>query len=59
MTGDPQLLKSIYQKHIPGQVDKYYIVFYSPIGTTKEKIQAGFHSYAHTLEYQRHDQNCF
>ena len=39
MTREPEFLKRLYQKHIPGQADKYYILFYVPIGTAKEKVK--------------------
>ena len=53
------LLQRIYQKHIPGQAYKYWIVFSVPVGSPEEKSQVEFHPDVPTLSYQQHDQNIF
>ena len=42
MTKDPEFFKWPYQKHIPGQADKYCILFTVPLETTKDKAKLGF-----------------
>ena len=36
MTGEPYFFIRIYQKHIPGQADKYWITFYVSIWIAKQ-----------------------
>ena len=49
MTRYTELSKRIYQKLIPEQADKYWIVFFVPIVSSKEKSQVEYHSDDPTL----------
>ena len=58
---DTNFFKRLYQKHITGQADKYWIKFYFPIGSAKEPNIIEFNLDAPVLAYQKHDHNlcCF
>ena len=51
MTREPDLFKGLYQKHILGQSDKYWITFSVTIGISKEPSLVEFHLYAPILAY--------
>ena len=55
MTREPDLFKMIYQKYVPVQSNKDWVVFSVPIVISKDPSQVELNLDAPTLVYQQHD----